>query len=70
MLIVSHYHVRGKYGGEKAKELSLYGQGANPKIYALCKMNLYIHDIRDVELRQGDTLLYPKFLERYLKGLR
>jgi type I restriction enzyme M protein len=63
MLIVSHYHVRGKYGGEKAKELSLYGQEANPKIYALCKMNLYIHDIRDVELRQGDTLLYPKFLE-------
>jgi type I restriction enzyme M protein len=63
MLIISHYHVREKHGKEKAKELSLYGQEANPKIYALCKMNLYIHDIRDVELRQGDTLLYPKFLE-------
>ena len=63
MLIVSHYHVREKCGKEKARELSLWGQEANPKIYALCKMNLYIHDIRDVELRQGDTLLYPKFLE-------
>jgi len=63
MLIVSYYHVRGKYGEERARELSLYGQEVNPKIYALCKMNLYIHDIRDVELRQGDTLLYPKFLE-------
>jgi len=63
MLIVSYYYVRGKYGEEKARELSLYGQEVNPKIYALCKMNLYIHDIRDVELKQGDTLLYPKFLD-------
>jgi type I restriction enzyme M protein len=26
-------------------------------------MNLYIHDIRDVNLALGDTLLYPKFKE-------
>jgi type I restriction enzyme M protein len=63
MLILSHNHVREKYGGGRAKELFLFGQEANHEIYVLCKMNLYIHDIRDVNLALGDTLLYPKFVE-------
>jgi len=63
MLIISYYYVREKYGKEKAKELFLYGQEVSPETYALCKMNLYIHDMRDVDLRVGDTLLHPKFLE-------
>ena len=56
MLILSHQHV----GREKAKQLFLYGQEANPKIRALCRMNLFIHDIRDAQIELGDTLLYPK----------
>ena len=63
MLIISHDHVREKYGKEEAKKLFLYGQEANHATYVLCKMNLYIHDIRDVNLALGDTLLYPKFRE-------
>lgn len=63
MLILSHNHVKEKYGEEKARQLFLYGQEANHEIYVLCKMNLYIHDIRDANLALGDTLLYPKFLE-------
>jgi type I restriction enzyme M protein len=63
MLIISYNHVKEKYGKEKVKQLSLYGQEANREIYGLCKMNLYIHDIRDVNLALGDTLLYPKFTE-------
>ncbi|MCS7124807.1 MAG: type I restriction-modification system subunit M [Candidatus Bathyarchaeota archaeon] len=60
MLIVSYKHVEEVYGGDKAKELFLFGQEANPKIRAYCKMNLYIHDIRDADIQLGDTLLYPK----------
>lgn len=56
MLILSHQHV----GREKAKQLFLFGQEANPKIRALCRMNLFIHDIRDAPVELGDTLLYPK----------
>ncbi|MEM2619582.1 MAG: class I SAM-dependent DNA methyltransferase [Candidatus Hadarchaeales archaeon] len=63
MLIISYQHVRDKYGERGARELFLYGQEANPEIYVLCKMNCYIHDIRDVNLALGDTLLYPKFIE-------
>jgi type I restriction enzyme M protein len=60
MLIVSYKHVEAIYGKEKARELFLYGQEANPKIRAYCKMNLYIHGIRDADIQLGDTLLYPK----------
>jgi type I restriction enzyme M protein len=63
MLIISYNHAREKYGAGEAKKLSLYGQEANQTTHALCKMNLYIHNIRDVDLAIGDTLLYPKFKE-------
>jgi len=62
MLILSYKHIENVYGKERAKELFLYGQEANPKIRAYCKMNLYIHDIKDADIRLGDTLLYPKHL--------
>ena len=60
MLILSHKHVEAVYGKEKTRELFLYGQEANPKIRAYCKMNLYIHDIKDADIQLGDTLLYTK----------
>ena len=64
MLIISYKHVKEMYGTEEAKKLFLFGQEANPITQALCKMNLYIHDIRDVAIQFGDTLSYPKFLEQ------
>ncbi|MFQ6087521.1 MAG: type I restriction-modification system subunit M [Candidatus Methanofastidiosia archaeon] len=63
MLISSYNHVEDKYGKEEVRKLFLYGQEANQITYALCKMNLYIHEIRDIDLKLGDTLSYPKFLE-------
>ena len=60
MLILSHKHVEAVYGKDEAKKLFLCGQEANPKIRAFCKMNLYIHDIKDADIQLGDTLLYPK----------
>jgi type I restriction enzyme M protein len=60
MLILSYKHVEAVYGKDRAREVFLYGQEANPKIRAYCKMNLYIHDIRDADIQLGDTLLYPK----------
>ncbi|MEM2205134.1 MAG: class I SAM-dependent DNA methyltransferase, partial [Candidatus Hadarchaeales archaeon] len=44
MLILSYKHVEGEKGKEEAKKLFLYGQEANREIFALCKMNMYIHD--------------------------
>lgn len=63
MLVTSYKHVEESHGEQEAKKLFLYGQEANPTTFALCKMNLYIHDIRDVQISYGDTLLFPKFKE-------
>ncbi|MDD5193837.1 MAG: N-6 DNA methylase, partial [Candidatus Nanoarchaeia archaeon] len=64
MLIISHKYVEEKYGKKEAEKLFLYGQEANHKTLALGRMNMYIHDIRNVQLAFGDTLLYPKFKEQ------
>ncbi len=62
MLIESYRYVCEMYGDE-VKKLFLYGQEYNPTTYGLCKMNLIIHDIESADIRQGDSLLYPKILE-------
>ena len=63
MLIISYNYVKEKFGKEEADKLFLYGQEANLTTYALCKMNLYIHDIMNHHIAHGDTLLFPKFKE-------
>ncbi|WP_052312085.1 HsdM family class I SAM-dependent methyltransferase [Archaeoglobus sulfaticallidus] len=63
MLIQAYEHVEEKYGRNEAKKLFLFGQEANATTYALCKMNMLIHEIRDAKIEIGDTLLFPKFKE-------
>jgi len=62
MLIESHKYVRGKHGPEEARRLFLRGQERSPAIYALCKMNMILHEI-DAEIALGDSLLRPAFKE-------
>ena len=61
MLIVAYQYVKENYSKEKADTLFLRGQEQNGKTLALAKMNAILHDIRNIELLEGDTLLYPKF---------
>jgi len=61
MLITSHLHVAEKFGKEETSKLFLYGQERNPEIYAVCEMNLILHDIRNANITNGDTLDYPRF---------
>ncbi len=63
MLIMSHIHVKEKFGESEAKKLFLYGQEVNPTTYALAEMNMMIHGIKDAKLAVGDTLLRPAFKE-------
>jgi len=63
MLIISYLHVAEKYGKEETRKLFLYGQERSPEIYAVCQMNLLLHDIRNANLANGDTLDYPRFRE-------
>jgi len=63
MLIISCLHVAEKYGEEETKKLFLYGQERNPEIYAVSQMNLLLHEIKNANLANGDTLDYPRFRE-------
>jgi type I restriction enzyme M protein len=52
-----------KFGHEETRKLFLYGQERNPEIYAVCQMNLLLHDIKNANIANGDTLDYPRFSE-------
>jgi type I restriction enzyme M protein len=65
MLIVSHYHLLTKK--KDPKRLFLYGQEINAETCAIARMNVILHGLQ-AEIRQGDTLADPRFLEG--NGLR
>lgn len=44
------------------RSLSLYGQERNLNTWAICQMNLFLHNIDDADVRKGDTLREPKHL--------
>jgi type I restriction enzyme M protein len=68
MLIMSRDYVK-ETGGDP-RDLALYGQDANGSVWAICKMNLLLHGIRDAEIRHGDTLLDPQHLDDHGELLR
>lgn len=45
--------------GNNVDSLGLYGQDINMLTYAICKMNLILHDISSSNIYLGDTLLSP-----------
>ena len=63
MLIGAYKYLSLNYGDNEAKKTMLYGEEKDDNIYVLGKLNLMIHSIKNIELKKGDTLLYPKFME-------
>ncbi len=60
MLLESfHYLERHK---QNPKSLHLFGQEKNLNTWAICQMNLFLHDIDDAYVERGDTLREPKHL--------
>lgn len=46
-----------------SKKIRIYGQEQNAQTWALCKMNMFLHNIDDAEIMNGDTLANPLLLE-------
>ncbi|MGQ4003246.1 type I restriction-modification system subunit M [Francisellaceae bacterium CB52] len=42
---------------------ALYGQEKNGVTHALCRMNMFLHDINDANIMWGDTIRNPQILE-------
>jgi len=63
LLIKNHLVLKEKLRGKINNPLKLYGQERDHLTYALAKINMFIHDIPVSEIRLGDTLLNPAFIE-------
>ena len=51
-------------------EIHVFGQDINPSAYAMAWMNMVIHDILDADIRLGDTMRKPAFLDETGRRLR
>ena len=66
MLIQSKQYIEGQ--GQNAMNLALYGQDNNGTVWAICKMNMILHNISDAHIENEDVLENPQFTERgYIK---
>ncbi|MCC5943003.1 MAG: type I restriction-modification system subunit M [Balneolaceae bacterium] len=45
------------------KNYSVYGQESNGSTWALCKMNMFLHDIDNARIEWGDTIKNPRLTE-------
>lgn len=61
MLIQSKQYVEEQ--GQNANNLALYGQDNNGTVWAICKMNMILHNIPDAHIENEDTLEAPQFTE-------
>jgi type I restriction enzyme M protein len=61
MLILAREYVdEHDPAGRAGRQLSLAGQELNGSVWAMAKMNMLLHGIRDADLRNGDTLADPQ----------
>jgi len=60
MLLECFHHLERQ--GKNPRALSLFGQEKNLNTWAICQMNLFLHDIDDAFIERGDTLRDPKHL--------
>ena len=48
------------YREAATSKVAIYGQERNAQTWALCKMNMFLHNIPDATIWQGDTLANPQ----------
>jgi type I restriction enzyme M protein len=66
MLIQSKQYLEDT--GQNARNIALYGQDNNGTVWAICKMNMFLHNINDAQIALEDTLQLPQFVENgYIK---
>lgn len=64
-LLESYLHLREKAGEKIANSLYLYGQEINLGTFAIAKINMFLHGLDAADIRRGDTLQDPQFLDDY-----
>jgi len=61
-LLEAYDYLKQKSGEKIAKTLYLYGQELNISTFAIAKINMFLHGLDSADIRRGDTLASPQFL--------
>ena len=63
-LLEAYSYLKQKSGEKIAKTLYLYGQEQMLDTYAIAKINMFLHGLDSADIRRGDTLANPQFLNQ------
>jgi type I restriction enzyme M protein len=63
-LLEAYDYLKQKSGEKLAKSLYLYGQEQNLATFAIAKINMFLHGLDSADIRRGDTLANPQFLNQ------
>lgn len=61
-LLEAYNYLKDKSGEQIARSLYLYGQEINISTFAIAKINMFLHGLDSADIRRGDTLANPQFL--------
>lgn len=62
-MLIECAHYLERHGQNRAL-LQLFGQEKNAGTWAICRMNMLLHGLRDARIEKGDTIRDPKLTER------
>ncbi len=61
MLIECAHYVQSRRGNPR--NLTLHGQEKNLGTWAICKMNMLLHELPDAQIEKGDTIRAPRLVQ-------
>ncbi|MDP2629837.1 MAG: type I restriction-modification system subunit M [Candidatus Uhrbacteria bacterium] len=62
-LLGAYHYLKEKVGEKAARSLYLSGQEINLGTFAIAKINMFLHGLDGADIRRGDALADPKFLD-------
>lgn len=61
-LLEAYNYLKDKSGEQIARTLYFYGQEINISTFAIAKINMFLHGLDSADIKRGDTLANPQFL--------
>ncbi len=62
-LLEAFHYLKGREDEKVARTLYLHGQEINIGTFAIAKINMFLHGLDSADIRRGDTLANPRFLD-------
>ena len=63
-LLEAYHYVREHYGEKEARKMYLSGQEIEIGTYGIARINMFLHGLESTDIRRGDTLADPQFLDK------